>query len=68
VGFVRIERSLLLNVLSISFIETIGRGAFSFTLNNGVRLHSGPAYRETRFEVSLPATPVSVLRGASSPQ
>jgi two-component system LytT family response regulator len=46
-GFVRIERKLLLNILAISFVETVGHGAFAFTLNNGVRLHSGPAYRET---------------------
>jgi two-component system, LytTR family, response regulator len=46
-GFVRIERKLLLNILAISFVETVGHGAFTFTLNNGVRLHSGPAYRET---------------------
>ena len=47
VGFVRIERKLLLNILAISFVETVGHGAFAFTLNNGVCLHSGPAYRET---------------------
>jgi two-component system, LytTR family, response regulator len=46
-GFVRIERTLLLNILAISFVETAGQGAFTFTLSNGVRLHSGPAYRET---------------------
>ena len=46
-GFVRIERTLLLNILAISFVETVGHGAFAFTLHNGVRLHSGPAYRET---------------------
>jgi two-component system, LytTR family, response regulator len=46
-GFVRIERKLLLNILAISFVETVGHGAFAFTLNNGVCLHSGPAYRET---------------------
>ena len=46
-GFVRIERTLLLNILAISFVETVGHGAFAFTLSNGVRLHSGPAYRET---------------------
>jgi two-component system LytT family response regulator len=46
-GFVRIERRLLLNILAISFVETVGHGAFAFTLNNGLRLHSGPAYRET---------------------
>jgi two-component system LytT family response regulator len=46
-GFVRIERKLLLNILAISYVETVGHGAFAFTLNNGVCLHSGPAYRET---------------------
>ena len=46
-GFVRIERKLLLNIAAISFVETVGHGAFAFTLNNGVRLHSGPAYRDT---------------------
>lgn len=46
-GFVRIERKLLLNILAISFVETVGHGAFAFTLNSGVCLHSGPAYRET---------------------
>jgi two-component system LytT family response regulator len=45
-GFVRIERTLLLNILAISFVETVGHGAFAFTLSNGVQLHSGPAYRE----------------------
>lgn len=46
-GFVRIERKLLLNISAISFVETAGHGAFAFTLNSGVCLHSGPAYRET---------------------
>jgi two-component system LytT family response regulator len=46
-GFVRIERTLLVNIRAISFIETVGHGAFAFTLKNGVRLHSGPRYRET---------------------
>jgi two-component system LytT family response regulator len=46
-GFVRIERTLLLNILAISFVETVGHGEFAFTLSNGVQLHSGPAYRET---------------------
>jgi hypothetical protein len=46
-GFVRIERTLLVNILAIAFVETVGHGAFAFTLKNGVRLHSGPGYRET---------------------
>ena len=46
-GFVRIERSLLLNVRAISYVEPIGHGTFVFTLTTGVRLHSGHAYRDT---------------------
>jgi two-component system LytT family response regulator len=46
-GFVRIERTLLINILAISFVETVGQGTFAFTLTNGTRLHSGPGYRET---------------------
>jgi DNA-binding LytR/AlgR family response regulator len=46
-GFVRIERTLLINILAISYVETVGQGAFAFTLTNGTRLHSGPGYRET---------------------
>jgi len=46
-GFVRIERTLLINILAISFVETVGQGTFAFTLNSGVCLHSGPGYRET---------------------
>jgi two-component system, LytTR family, response regulator len=46
-GFVRIERKLLLNISAISFVETVGYGGFAFTLNNGVCLRSGRAYRET---------------------
>jgi two-component system LytT family response regulator len=47
VGFVRIERSLLLNIRAISYAQPIGHGTFAFTLVSGARLHSGPAYRET---------------------
>jgi two-component system, LytTR family, response regulator len=46
-GFVRIERSLLLNIRAVSYAQPIGHGIFAFTLASGTRLHSGPAYRET---------------------
>jgi two-component system LytT family response regulator len=46
-GFVRIERSLLLNIRAISYAQPSGHGTFAFTLVSGARLHSGPAYRET---------------------
>jgi len=46
-GFVRIERSLLLNVRAIAYAEPIGDGCFAFTLTTGARLHSGHTYRDT---------------------
>jgi two-component system, LytTR family, response regulator len=46
-GFVRIERSLLLNVRAIAYVEPLSHGTFAFTLTTGTRLHSGPAYRDT---------------------
>ena len=46
-GFVRIERSLLLNVRAIAYAQPIGHGSFAFTLVSGARLHSGHAYRDT---------------------
>jgi two-component system, LytTR family, response regulator len=46
-GFLRIERSLLLNVRAIAYAQTVGRGSFVFTLVSGARLHSSHAYRDT---------------------
>ena len=46
-GFVRIERSLLLNVRAIAYAQPLGHGSFVFTLTTGARLHSGHAYRDT---------------------
>lgn len=45
-GFVRIERSLLLNVRAIAYAQPTGRGSFVFTLTTGASLHSGQAYRD----------------------
>lgn len=44
-GFVRIERSLLLNIQAILYAQRTGRGRFLFTLSSGARLCSGQAYR-----------------------
>ena len=49
-GFLRIERSLLLNVRAIAYAEPSGEGCFVFTLNTGARLHSGRTYRDTILE------------------
>ena len=46
-GFVRVERSLLLNVHAIAFVQTVGHGSFAFTLVSGPRLYSGHAFRDT---------------------
>jgi two-component system LytT family response regulator len=46
VGFVRIERSLLVNLRRIAFAERLDRGAFVFTLRNGRRLVSSSTYRK----------------------
>lgn len=45
-GFIRIARSLLLNVRAISYAERAGDGRFSFTLNSGSCLRSSATYRE----------------------
>src|SRR5437588_342303 len=49
VGFIRIERSLLLNIRAISYAQPVGHGTFAFTLTSGARLHSGPAPRKRGF-------------------
>jgi two-component system, LytTR family, response regulator len=50
-GFVRIERSLLVNLNAISHVQRIGRGTFAFTLISGTRLRSGATYREQLLQV-----------------
>jgi two-component system LytT family response regulator len=46
-GFVRIDRSILLNIRAVHFAESIGHGTLAFTLNSGACLHSSKTYRET---------------------
>ena len=53
-GFLRIERSLLINLLRVASIEKLGGGCYAFTLRSGRRLVSSPTYssgiqREIRF-------------------
>ena len=45
-GFIRIERSLLVNVRAVLYAETAGRGRFAFTLASGACLQSSSGYRE----------------------
>jgi two-component system LytT family response regulator len=44
-GFVRIERSLLINMRAILYAQRAGRGTFAFTLTSGTCLRSGATYR-----------------------
>jgi two-component system LytT family response regulator len=50
-GFVRIERSLLVNVHAIAYAELVGRGTFAFTLASGRCLRSTPTYRDAILRV-----------------
>lgn len=45
-GFLRIQRSLLVNIRSISYVESVGRGTFAFTLASGSCLQSSASYRD----------------------
>jgi DNA-binding LytR/AlgR family response regulator len=44
-GFMRIERSILLNIRAVEFAEPLGRGTLAFTLSSGTCLHSSKTYR-----------------------
>jgi DNA-binding LytR/AlgR family response regulator len=45
-GFVRIERSLLLNLHAVEFVEPAGHGTYAFTLTSGTVLQSSATYRD----------------------
>jgi two-component system LytT family response regulator len=49
-GFVRIERSVLVNLRRVAFAERLDRGAFAFTLRNGGRVISSSTYRKAIVE------------------
>ncbi len=57
-GFVRIERSLLLNVLAIAYAQVANHGTFAFTLASGACIQSSTSYREAILDV-LPLVPMS---------
>jgi two-component system LytT family response regulator len=46
-GFIRIERSLLVNAAAVLYAEAAGHGTFAWTLSSGVCLHSSAAYRDS---------------------
>jgi two-component system LytT family response regulator len=45
-GFVRIDRSILLNIRAVQFAEPAGHGTLAFTLSSGACLYSSKTYRE----------------------
>jgi two-component system LytT family response regulator len=45
-GFIRIERSLLVNIRAVLYAEMIGRGRFAFTLSSGACLQSSSSCRK----------------------
>ena len=65
-GFIRIERSLLVNAAAVSYAEVAGHGTFALTLTSGVCLHSSAAYRDSILRIiPLPALSKR-YRGAAS--
>jgi len=64
-GFVRIERSLLLNLHCVSYIERLSHGMFAFTLNTGTRLESTPTFRAEILRAVHP-TALPKRRGANN--
>lgn len=50
-GFIRIDRSILLNIRAVEFAEPVGRGILAFTLSCGACLHSSRTYREAILRV-----------------
>jgi DNA-binding LytR/AlgR family response regulator len=62
-GYVRIQRTLLLNLRSIVYAQRVGHGRFAFTLSSGARLCSGAKFRLEILQV-LPLS--RVQHGADS--
>jgi two-component system LytT family response regulator len=46
-GFVRIDRSVLLNIRAVEFAEPVGHGTLAFTLSSGTCLYSSKTYRSS---------------------
>ena len=55
-GFIRIERSLLVNSTAVAYAEMAGHGTFALTLSSGVCLHSSATCRDSILRIiPLPA-------------
>ena len=63
-GFLRIARSLLINIRSIHYAQRASRGSYDFTLRSGAVVRSGSAFRDEILNL-LPLT--QTRRGTHSP-
>jgi two-component system, LytTR family, response regulator len=66
-GFVRITRSLLVNLHRVALVERRGGGSFEFTLRTGVRLASTPGFRRGILEEMHGGRPSSPEARAAPP-
>ncbi len=57
-GFMRIERSILLNVRAVAYAQAASHGTFALTLYSGACFQSSTSYREAVLDV-LPLAPLS---------
>jgi two-component system LytT family response regulator len=57
-GFMRIERSLLLNVRAVAYAQVADHGTFAFTLSSGACIQSSSSYRDAILDV-IPLAPLS---------
>jgi len=65
-GFIRIERSLLVNAAAVSYAEVASHGTFALTLASGVCLHSSAGYRDSLLRIiPLPALSKRYRRSSS---
>jgi|HubBroStandDraft_6_1064221.scaffolds.fasta_scaffold288579_2 two-component system LytT family response regulator len=64
-GFMRIERSLLLNVRAVAYAQVADHGTFAFTLFSGACIQSSTSYRDAILDV-IPLAPLSRRKERSS--
>ena len=64
-GFMRIERSLLLNVRAVAYAQVADHGTFAFTLFSGACIQSSTSYRDAILDV-IPLVPLSRRKERSS--
>jgi two-component system, LytTR family, response regulator len=67
-GFIRIERSLLVNIRAVVYAQAVGRGRFAFTLSSGTCIQSSSSYREAILQaLPLASPPSRRIRSQSAP-